>query len=82
MEERQLDDYSPAEIAAEEERVRTTAWRGVCPWSGSRLIPRAVYDGPIDRKGDVMSCIVCDCFGFDREEVQRTSSRTRSEEEA
>lgn len=37
--------------------------RGVCPWSGDRLVRRQVFDGRADPTGDVRSCAVCDCFG-------------------
>lgn len=38
--------------------------KGVCPWSGGRLLRREYDDGPAVTSGGVLSCGICDCFGF------------------
>lgn len=42
-----------------------------CPYSGSRVYPRQYFDGPIERDlpPRVYACSICDCFGFDPDEV-------------
>ncbi|WNN95080.1 hypothetical protein SEA_MAGRITTE_129 [Microbacterium phage Magritte] len=42
--------------------------KGNCPHSGSRLEPRKYDDGPVDPTGDIVSCDICDCFGFQRDD--------------
>lgn len=46
---------------------------GICPGSGLTLMRRAYFDGPVDRSGPVMSCQVCDCFGYRPDEVGPTT---------
>lgn len=38
--------------------------KGRCPYSGEYLVRRIHDDGPADPTGNVMSCDLCDCFGF------------------
>ncbi len=68
-------DMMARECAFEREQLG----RGLCPYSGSPLEPRAYDDGPRDPGGDVMSCGLCDCFGFDRSDPRIANVKTRPE---
>jgi hypothetical protein len=56
--------------AGDEQRAEWAAFehaallRGICPHSGGRLIRRRFDDGPPDPAGAVLSCDMCDCFGY------------------
>lgn len=52
-----------------EAMVESWLMQGRCPFSGSTLQARDVFDGPTVEGGEVMSCGVCDCFGFDKSQV-------------
>lgn len=49
------------------ERAELAARR--CPYSGGALVRRQHDDGPPDPTGAIVSCGVCDCFGYKPEEV-------------
>ena len=42
---------------------------GECPYVGLRLVRRHAFDGPPAEDGKVFACGMCDCFGFNPEEV-------------
>lgn len=45
-----------------------------CPHSGIALLRRGYFDGPTKATGQVFSCDVCDCFGYNPDEVSPVSA--------